>query len=197
MSKKKTSLIPPHIKLLGALIVVGGLSNGGAVSYSKAIVMIKNRVNEMTGQLTQIIKNSHSMFSSKENYNKLKSTAIKDAYMARAENIILLNRQVIDQVRYHDPLEQNKINDYANIGHKTANSVLNILYNRPLPKKNILPSEVFKYTNNWLSSFGGSFCKAQYSLIDRYTADNLCNLKNRTSYKTFYRFINLQTPPNR
>ena len=57
------------IEMLGVLAIIGVLSVGGLVGYSKA--MERYRVNETINQITYIVENVHSLFKSQRDYSDI------------------------------------------------------------------------------------------------------------------------------
>ncbi|MBR3501728.1 MAG: hypothetical protein IKO06_02355, partial [Alphaproteobacteria bacterium] len=57
------------IEMLGVLAIIGVLSVGGIAGYSKA--MQKYRVNKMVSEVSQIVANVRTFYSSQKNYEGL------------------------------------------------------------------------------------------------------------------------------
>ena len=57
------------IEMLGVLAIIGVLGVGGIAGYSKA--MLQYKINKTADQITQIVGNVRTLFSSQKNYRKL------------------------------------------------------------------------------------------------------------------------------
>ena len=155
-------------------------SNSSDVSgHAKAVMMTKDRVNKMQERLSQIIRNTHSLFASQENYNKLKSTAIKNAYMVKAKNIISSNRQLVDRFASQGPIGRDQLTDFAGIGRKALNSVTDILQNQPRLDISNLPTQVIRNTNYWLTYLNTHICKAPYRFNKENPLSVYCKYKDK------------------
>lgn len=109
-------------------------------------------------------------------------------YNTKAKNIIKLSQKLIDEYNSQVPSKREDLESLAGVGRKTANVVLNILFNQPniavdthvfrvsnrlglvktdnvldTEKKlnKIVPQQYIKYVNHWLVLLGRYICKAK------------------------------------
>lgn len=117
-NKKTIRPLQKHsaIKLLGAMLIVAILGKGGTDGYPKTMIAIKNRVNDIAGQITQSIYHTSASFASRENNHIKSKSAAKNAYMAKAHKIIATNRHAVEQFVNQDPDKR-----YQSVNHKPQN----------------------------------------------------------------------------
>lgn len=81
------------VEMLGVLAIIGVLSVGGIAGYSKA--MNKYKINKTTDQVSMLVANIRTLFSSQGNYDGLKNSQAKkfgvvpnDMYSADSDEVI-------------------------------------------------------------------------------------------------------------
>ena len=80
------------IEMLGVLAIIGVLSVGGLVGYSKA--MERYRVNETINQVTHIVQNTRDLFRTQKNFYGSLSGTLHKLSDANSEN-----RKIIDKAK--------------------------------------------------------------------------------------------------
>ena len=83
------------IEMLGVLAIIGVLSVGGLVGYSKA--MERYRVNETINQITHIVQNTRDLFKTQPNYGRgLSGSGTANAVMSNGN---FSNRKLADKAK--------------------------------------------------------------------------------------------------
>lgn len=82
------------IEMLGVLAIIGVLSVGGIVGYSKA--MERYRVNETINQIRYIVQNTHDVFRSQKDYSALYAEG-GDSYAVYSTNSKA--RQIVEKAK--------------------------------------------------------------------------------------------------
>ena len=127
-------------------------------------------------------------------------------YKTKAKHVLELSRQIIEQFNGQIPRRRDELMTLAGVGRKTANVVLNQLFNEPYiavdthvyrlsrrlelsdsnsaegvekDLENTIPTQHKRYISNRLILFGRYTCKARNPLCAECQLASFCRFKNR------------------
>lgn len=159
-----------------------------------------NSVNKATKELFEIADTPEKILELGE--EKLKSyLKTLNYYNTKTKHIIELSKILVEKYNSQIPTDREGLESLPGVGRKTANVVLNIVFDKPaiavdthvfrvsnriglVKADNVLdtemqlykkiPQEYFKYSNHWLVMLGRYICKAKKPECDKCPIKDLC-----------------------